>query len=128
MIQLNLDKFHVSQFVNFALPTTPQPILSPALPVFNDSSLPPWPRSSGYIWTTQLLPRIVYGPTNEILLSLKLNSAIPFSSAYMFPRSPICLLQLSGPPWCYSNGLKWEANDVQPSLKSPSSWIWKACC
>jgi hypothetical protein len=90
--------YNLNHYFAFVLPTIPHPILGPALPVFKESSVPPSPKSSLYLCTTQLLPMIEYGPTNDIFSSMIVNVATPFSSALMLPKSPTWLWQSCGPP------------------------------
>ena len=85
----------------------PQAGRPPALPVFVDSSLPPFPRSSVPAWTTTvrfdcqqyqetlhgvlvegLTPKTLSWPISLTILSCIDPTALPWPSVLMFPRSP----------------------------------------
>ena len=86
----------------------------------------PRPRSSEPFDITIDLPIISLTLTK---LSSNRNSARPFSSAITLPRSPTCLSssESTGLPCLVLRGLKWPPTVSQPPLRSPHSWIAKAC-
>lgn len=59
----------------------PHAILGPELPVFLESSLLPYPKSSSCLCNTHDLPITECGPNNVICVSNNLKSPSPFSSA-----------------------------------------------
>ena len=82
---------------------TPQPNLSPALPVLRLSASPPLPKSSLSACTINALPTTLLSPCKSTRFSTKLTSAIPSSLATILPKSPTWPLSIS--PWSTLSGL-----------------------
>jgi len=101
---------------------TPQAGRVPALPVFLDSSLPPWPRSSVPEWTTTVRPITLSGPINLMSLSVVEPLPFPWPSVSKLPKSPTWRVSSWGAPWVFPWGLKWGPADVQPLVLSPNWW------
>lgn len=87
--------------VTYWTPITPQAQRPPAFPVVDDREWLPLPRSSSPEWTTIARPRILCGPLSEILLSVIFTAASPSPLAWIFPKSPTCLMVSSGAP-CFT--------------------------
>lgn len=108
-------------------PMTPQPMRPPAFPVVLLNSWPPNPKSSISACTTTVRPMMLFGPLNEIWLSVMLILAEPLAPASIFPKSPACRISASGAPCSFLFGLKCGPADVQPFVLSPNSWTWNPC-
>lgn len=103
---------------------TPHAGLPPALPVFNESACPPFPKSSWPAWTTTVLPKIEFSPNRVANLSVLVPLATPLPLVLMLPKSPTCLVSSSGAPCVLPNGLKCGPADVHPFVLSPNWWMW----
>ena len=114
--------------MNLLKPITPHANLFPAFPVFKDSSSPPKPKSSSLSCTITDLPIILYLLlTSRLILLLYIVPLLTLFFDSLFPKSPTCLWSLSFDPWVLWSGLKCEQAVLQPSVKSPYSWIWNPC-
>ena len=89
------NKYH------YWIPMTPQANLSPVLPVFRLSSVPPFPRSSVPLCTTRARPITLCGPCSEMILSVILMVATPVGPASTLPRSPTWRSVSLGSPWFF---------------------------
>ena len=58
-------------------------------------------------------------PFREIKASVNTKEDVPYSSLWMFPRSPTCLTASEGAPWVLPYGLKCDPVDMHPFVRSP---------
>ena len=83
--------------------------------------------SSSFACMTKVRLRMEFFPTKEVPLGITilnvvylfLESIFPDS---IFPKSPACLISVSGPPWSSLVGLKCPPLSAQ--LSELPSWIW----